>query len=89
VGGVNGPVEIDRISLRVPGLDRAAARRLAQQVALRLADGLRLAPGEASLERLRIELNAQSGEHPDALAGRIAAQLVRLIGEASTLEAGR
>ncbi len=80
-------VEIDRISLRVPGVERDAGARLARLVADRLVPALALVPAEASLPRLRLELVSRPGEDPEALAGRVAARVAVLIGEA--LEAGR
>ena len=80
-------LQIDRISLRVPGVERELGVRLARLVAERLAPALALAPGEGSIERLQIELTARPGESADSLAGRIVAQVAVLIGEA--LEAGR
>lgn len=82
-------VHIDRLSIRVPGVDRELGRRLGRQVAERLAPSLGLAPREASFERVRVELPAQPGESDDALAGRIAAALATALGAATTLEAGR
>lgn len=85
----DGAVSIDSISMRVPGLGADAAQRLAQLVAEGLADSLRLGPGEATLERVALELSAQPGETPQALASRIASELALLIGNTSVLEAGR
>jgi hypothetical protein len=82
-------VQIDRISIRVPGVDRDLGRRLGQLVAERLAPSLQLGPGEASLARLHVELTAQPAEGTESLAARIAAQVSLLIGAASALEAGR
>jgi hypothetical protein len=82
-------LHVDRLSIRVPGADRELGRALARQVAERLAPSLALAPGEASFDRLQIEIAAQPGESPEALAARIAAQLGFALGAAGTLEAGR
>ena len=82
-------VEIERISIRVPGLERDAARRLGQLVAERLAPSLQLGPGEASLDRLRVEVAARPAESPESLAARIAAQIALQIDSAGVLEAGR
>jgi hypothetical protein len=86
---MSAAVQIDRISIRVPGVDRDVGRRLAQLVAAQLAPSLQLGPGEASLERLHVELAAAPAEGPESLAARIAAQVSLLIGAASSLEAGR
>lgn len=82
-------VEIDRISIRVPGVERDLGRRLGQLVAERLAPSLQLGPGEASLERLQVEVTTQPAESPESLAARIAAQVALLIGSQGVLEAGR
>jgi hypothetical protein len=82
-------VQIDRISIRVPGVGRDPGRWLAQLVAAQLAPSLRLGPGEASLERLHVELAAEPAESQESLAGRIASQVALLVGAASSLEAGR
>ena len=82
-------VEIDRISIRVPGVERDLGRRLGQLVAERLAPSLQLGPGEASLDRLQVEVTARPAESPESLAARIAAQVALLIGSQGVLEAGR
>lgn len=82
-------IEIDRLSIRVPGVERDLGRRLGQLVAERLAPSLQLGPGEASLERLHVEVAAQPAESTESLAERIAAQVALLIGSESVLEAGR
>lgn len=85
----DGTVSIDSISMLVPGLGADAVQRLAQLVAEGLADSLRLGPGEATLERIELELSTQPGETPQALASRIASEIALLIGNTSALEAGR
>ena len=82
-------VHIDRISLRVPGVDSELGKRLGQLVAEQLAPSLQLGPGQASLERLHVELTAQPSESMESLAGRIAAQVALQLGSSSVLEAGR
>jgi hypothetical protein len=82
-------IQIDRLSIRVPGVERGLGRRLGQLVAERLASSLQLGPGEASFDRLHVELAADGAESPEALAGRIAAQVALLIGDPGALEAGR
>ena len=82
-------VQIDRISLRVPGVDSELGKRLGQLVAEQLAPSLQLGPGQASLERLHVELTAQPSESMESLAERIAAQVALQLGAASVLEAGR
>jgi hypothetical protein len=82
-------VQIDRISIRVPGADRELGRRLGQLVADSLADSLALGPGEASIERLRVELRGQASEGVESLATRVVEQIGLLIAGAGALEAGR
>jgi hypothetical protein len=82
-------IEIERISIRVPGLDGDTARRFARLVAEGLVPSLQLGPREGSLERLRVELARRPSEDADALAARLAERLTLLIGETSTVEAGR
>jgi hypothetical protein len=84
-----GRVEIDRISLRVTGMDPIDARTLAQAIAAGLAPTLSLAPGEASLDRLRVEVQARAGEDQDALARRAVARLAPLINRVDPSEAAR
>jgi hypothetical protein len=82
-------LQVDRLSIRVPGVGRELGKSLGRQVAERLAPSLELAPREASFERVHVELTAERGESADALAGRIAAEVASAIGAATTLEAGR
>lgn len=84
---VNGNVTIDRISLRVEGVEPGTARRLAQLVAERLVPALQLSAGEASFERLGIELTAFATEDADAIATRVAGEIAMHLGQ--RLEAGR
>jgi hypothetical protein len=86
---MNPDVQIDTISIRVPGVDRELGRRLGQMVADSLTPSLRLGPGEAAIDHLHVELTARPAESPESLAARIAEQLCRRIGEAGALEAGR
>jgi hypothetical protein len=82
-------IEIERISIRVPGMDGDTARRFARLVAEGLVPSLRLGPREGSLERLRAELTQGPAEDADALAARLADRLTLLIDGGSTVEAGR
>lgn len=72
-------VVIDRLSLRVTGMDALDARTLAQRVAAGLAPALAIGPGEAVLARLAIELEAREGERPEELAARAVSHLAPLI----------
>jgi hypothetical protein len=64
--GAGGDVHVDRLTLRVTGLDEDAARALARLVAEKLAGTL--PPGSAG-----------PGSPLDALAGRIADQVGRAL----------
>lgn len=80
-GGAAGDVHIDRLVLRVAGLDEDAARSLARLVAERLAAGLLRPPGTAGLDSLRVDVTtgvADQGE-PDLLARRIADEVGRVL----------
>ena len=79
---------VDRISIRVPGVERDLGPRLGRLVAEGLAPSLLLGPGEASLDFLRVQVAARPGESIESLAGRVAAEVSRRFGE-SALEAGR
>jgi hypothetical protein len=76
-------VTVDRLGIRAPG-DAELGRRLAQLVAERLAEPLALGPGDASLERLNLELAAEPDESVDDLARRIAGRVGLAL-----MEAGR
>jgi hypothetical protein len=80
-GGSGGEVRVDRLALRVTGLDEGAARTLARLVAEKLAAGLPPLTGSASLGSLRAEVQLGAGEEagPDVMAGRIADQVGRLL----------
>lgn len=80
-GGPGGEVHIDRLALRVAGLDEGAARTLARLVAEKLAAGLPPLTGSASLGSLRADVRLGAGEHaePDIMAERIADQVGRLL----------
>jgi hypothetical protein len=64
-------VSIERLSLRVAGLDEQAAGELARLVAERLAPGLLRPAGLAGLDQLSITVQGAPGD-PDLLARRIA-----------------
>ena len=69
-------VSIDRLALRVSGLDEQAARVLARLVAEGLAPGLlRSSPG-AGLDHLELEVPATPAD-PDLMAQRIVAAIER------------
>lgn len=63
-------VSIERLSLRVAGLDERAAAELARLVAERLAPGLLRPAGLAGLDRLELQVQDASVD-PDLLARRI------------------
>jgi hypothetical protein len=76
-----GEVHIDRLALRVAGLDEGGARRLARLVAEGLAPGLWRTAGVAGLDSLRIEVTASAAEQarPDVLARRIVDEVGRTL----------
>jgi hypothetical protein len=80
-------IQIDRLSLRVPGVEPDLAARLAQLLAQRLAPELALGAGDAAFALLRTELAARPGEGEESLAARIASHLAAVLTDA--LEAGR
>ena len=82
-------LRIERLSLRVQGVDPLDARALAQAVADGLAGGLRLGPGETSLSRLSVRVQTRQGEPAEQLAARTADQVTALVNRVSATEAGR
>jgi hypothetical protein len=76
-----GDVHLERLALRVAGLDEHAARRLAQLVAEGLTPGMLRPTGTAGLDALKIEVAARPGDagQPDALAGRIVDAIGRVL----------
>jgi hypothetical protein len=73
----------------VTAMDPIDARALARAVAAGLAPTLSLAPGEASLERLRVEVQARPGDDQAAIARRAATRLAPLINRVDPTEAAR
>lgn len=71
--GGAGDVRLDRLSLRVAGLDEDAACHLAKLVAQGLAPGMLRPPGSAGLDSLKVEVAGRPGDdaEPEALAARI------------------
>ena len=84
-----GEIDIDRLSMRLTGIEPPDARRLAQLVAARLGPGLLLGPGDASIARLQVEVQASPGAGPAELADRIADCLAPLVNRVIATEAGR
>jgi hypothetical protein len=75
----DGTIEIRDLVLRVPGIDRAQARRVAHEVAARLAAEL---PGwdvRSVPSALDLRIVLPHGSRPDALAELISAQIVRAL----------
>jgi hypothetical protein len=72
-GTAGQDVHIERLALRVAGLDADAARALARLVAEGLAAGLQRPAGVAGLDHLAIDIDGEgNGSHDiDALARRI------------------
>jgi hypothetical protein len=79
--GAAGDVHVDRLALRVSGLDEDAARALARLVAERLTADLLRPAGVAGLDSLQIEVRLSDTDQvePDALAHRIADQVGRAL----------
>jgi hypothetical protein len=77
-------VHLERLALRVAGLDEAAAVALARLVAQRLAPGLLRVPGAAGLDSLKVEVRAEAvaAVAPDQLAERIVDQIGRALARA-------
>jgi hypothetical protein len=81
--GAAGPaVHIDRLVLRVAGLDERGARTLARLVAEGLEPGLFSIADHGGLGHLRIEVTAGPADQgrPDLLARRITRELGRNLG---------
>jgi hypothetical protein len=79
-------VRVDRISVRMNGIERIDPEALAQALAARLAPTLLLAPGQAAIDSLRVELEAEDGDDHDALAARAVARLAPLINRAGGVQ---
>jgi hypothetical protein len=80
-GGAGPGVHVDRLALRVTGLDQAAARTLARLVAEGLAPELVRSAVNAGLDQLRIEVTPGAADHgrPELLARRITSELRRAL----------
>jgi hypothetical protein len=84
---VSGPVEevhVERLSLRVAGLDEEAARALSRLVAEGLVPVLGRASAGTGLDHLQVEVPAESGPAGIAGAGaspeELAARIVERVG---------
>jgi hypothetical protein len=74
-------MRIDRLAVRVTGLDEAQARTLARLVAEGIAPGLpELAGSDLGRVRLRVNASAAQQGSPDLLARLIASELSRVLG---------
>ena len=69
-------LHIDRLSLRVPLLDKSAAGRLAELVAACLATA-NAPDGATGADRVRVSLTYREGESLESMARRIAGQLLQ------------
>jgi len=81
-GELADDVHIDRLVLRVAGLDEDAARALGRLVAQGLAAGLARPSGTAGLDSLRLEVTTTEAARdaaPDLLARRIAGEIGRVL----------
>jgi hypothetical protein len=74
-------VRIDRLALRVAGLDEDAARQLARLVARGLAAGTFLPAGAGTLDSLAVQVQAGADGQasPDLLARRIVGEIGRVL----------
>ncbi|HTX00152.1 MAG TPA: hypothetical protein VMD59_15315 [Acidimicrobiales bacterium] len=73
-------VHLERLGLRVAGLDEDAARQLAALVAAGLAPALRRASGEAGLGALAVEVTSPpGGAGVETLARRVVDDVVRAL----------
>jgi hypothetical protein len=80
--GARGPdVRIDRLALRVTGLDEDAARTLVRLVAEGLSPSVLGPAASHGLGRVRIQVTAGAAElgKPDLLARRIMSELARIL----------
>ncbi len=79
--GPASDVHIDRLALRVAGLDEDAARALARLVAEGLAPGMLRPAGLAGLDSLQVEVQAGAADQgrPDLLARRIVDEIGRVL----------
>lgn len=75
-------VRIDRLSLRVPGMNPDTARQFGRLVAERLGAMLAASPpasGPARLTSLRVSVPAPADGNPDSLAAAMAAEISRAL----------
>ena len=79
--GAPSDVHIDRLALRVAGLDKDAALALARLVAEGLAPGMFRSAGNSGLGRLRVEVTATAADQgePELLARRIVGEIGRVL----------
>ena len=79
--GPAGEAHIDRLALRVAGLDEDAARALARLVAGGLTPGMLRPAGLAGLDSLQVEVQASAADQgqPDLLARRIVDEIGRVL----------
>lgn len=77
----SGEVRIDRLALRVAGLDEGAARELGRLVARGLAAGVFLPAGAGTLDSVAVQVQAGAADQasPDLLARRIAGEIGRVL----------
>jgi len=73
-------VRVDRLALRVAGLDEDAARALARLVAEGLVPGVLRPAGTAGLDSLQVEVRVEAEDDtPDLLARRIIGEIGRVL----------
>ena len=75
-----GEIHIDRLALRVAGLDEDAARALGRLVAAGLTPGMLRGAGIAGLDSIQVEVQADTEPStPDLLARRIVDEIGRTL----------
>ena len=73
-------VEVERLTIRAPGLSAADGQRLAERVVRRLADRPAAVVAERQPEGERGEAQTDGVTDLDAIAARIAGEVLRRIG---------
>jgi hypothetical protein len=73
-------IEVDRLTIRAPGLSATEGQRLAERVVRRLADRPAAIVAERQPEAERGETRSDGITDLDAIAARIAGEVLRRIG---------
>jgi len=80
-------LDVDRISVRVNGMEPVDAEALARAIAEGLARPLSLAPGESSLGRLSVQIESAEADQTEDIADRAVARILSLLHRAAAMEA--